>query len=262
MISVIVPYRDAAPWLGRCIESLKRQTADAEFILVNDYSLDDSDEIARMYVGSDKRFILMENEFRAGVSCARNTGILRSKGEWITFLDADDEMLPGGLDTYLEVIAADPDANIHQLNHLRYYPSIDKLTMKYPNEEGAYTSKELPQIWFGVWNKIFRAAFIQEHEILFEPGVQYGEDALFVLECLEEDDYINHGSKNMVAVRHNFDNRQSLSHSVNSDGLLRYMRELTVFVHRSENPSLRRATCKILSECWGSKRNQDIIAEG
>ena len=148
MISVIVPYKDAAKWIERCAKSLKQQTDDFEFIFVDDHSEDNGEEILREI--ADSRFMLMKNHRHPGVSGARNTGLDIARGDWITFLDADDEMLPGGLDTYLEVIAADPDANIHQLNHLRYYPSIDKLTMKYPNEEGAYTSKELPQIWFGV----------------------------------------------------------------------------------------------------------------
>ena len=89
MISVIVPYKNSEPWIGRCVESLKAQGGDMEFILVNDHSTDGGKKIAKDLTKGDKRFRHYENARADGVSGARNTGLDKAKGEWITFLDAE-----------------------------------------------------------------------------------------------------------------------------------------------------------------------------
>ena len=259
MISVIVPYKNAEPWIARCVQSLVRQKSDAQFILVDDHSIDRSHEIVEEIAGGDLRFFfaaIMPPEL-TGVSAARNYGMHISSGDWITFLDADDAMLPNGIETYEEIIRTAPEANIHQLNHMRYYASIDKLTMKYMNEEGAYTSKDLPKMWFGVWNKLFRRSLLREVD--FDESLQYGEDGLFILECLAKDDRIHHARKSVAAVTHYFDNPNSLSHSKTIADLYWYVSSLESFILRQNNPDLRRAVCRILSECWGSDTYQDII---
>ena len=112
MISVIVPYKNAAPWIGRCVESLKAQSGDMEFILVNDHSTDDGKKIAKDLTKGDKRFRHYENARADGVSGARNTGLDKAKGEWITFLDADDEMLPEAYQVFERMIRLDQTINI------------------------------------------------------------------------------------------------------------------------------------------------------
>ena len=164
MISVIVPYWNAGKWIGRCTDSLMKQTGDFEFILVDDMS-DDSPAFEH-----DERFILTENRHTKGVSGARNTGIEAAHGEWITFLDADDEMLPDAYEIFQRVIKRDPEAVMHQLNHVRYYTSIRKTALKYANKEGRYDAAHLPAMWFGVWNKLYKREFIQD--IRFQEGMQ------------------------------------------------------------------------------------------
>ena len=252
MISVIVPYWNAAAWIGRCIESLKKQQGDFEFILVDDNSRDNGPEIARQMTESDDRFCCINNVNKRGPSGARNTGIVAAEGEWITVLDADDEMLDNAYETMVSVIAEDPRANIHQLNHLRYYTSIDKLTLKYTNECGTYSSKNLPDIWFGVWNKIIRREWLGD--IRFNEKLRYGEDGLFVLECLAKDDYIHHARKKITTTKHRFDNKLSLSHIKTLKDLLTYIHELEAFILRTENVDVRLAACRVLGDEWTSPR--------
>lgn len=210
IISVIVPFYNSEQWLGRCLDSLTKQKGDFEFVLIDDQSTDKSREIAYDYCNKDNRFKLLTNQNAKGVSGARNTGMDIASGEWVTFLDADDEMLDDAYLTYRQVIDQDPRANIHQLNHLRYYTDIGKLVSKYTNGEGVYGFGNLPLVWFGVWNKLYKADFIKA--IRFDQDLQYGEDGLFVLNCLRQDNYIHHADLNVVAVKHRFDNKNSLSH--------------------------------------------------
>ena len=127
MISVIVPYRDSELWLGRCCESMHEQGGDFEFILVNDWSEDGGPKIVDCYVDIDSRFRGIVNQRGKGVSGARNTGLDAARGEWVTFLDADDELLPNAYRTLSSY--AEAGRNVIQFNHIRYYTRIDKLTL-------------------------------------------------------------------------------------------------------------------------------------
>ena len=254
MISIIVPFYNAEPWIRRCANSLSAQTGDFEFVFVDDGSTDHGADIIREY---GYQFKLIDNEHKKGVSGARNTGIERAIGEWVTFVDADDELLPGAYDTFISVIAEDERANMHQLNHKRYYPSIDRLAFKYLNKGGVYTVDNLPKMWFGVWNKLYRREFLED--VRFNEKIQYGEDGLFILECLAKDNYLHHAEKNEVAYKHRFDNKNSLSHVKKEKDLFKYYHELENFIKRQKDPAFRVAGCKILAERWGSKNTARII---
>lgn len=90
LISVVVPVYNASEFLSDALESLRSQSySNFEAILVNDGSTDDSEEICRKYCNTDSRFRLITHKNK-GVSEARNVGIDNSRGEWISFLDADD----------------------------------------------------------------------------------------------------------------------------------------------------------------------------
>lgn len=94
MISVIVPVYNSAPYLKNCISSILQQTyADLEIICVNDGSSDDSLSILEELAKQDCR-IRVISQANAGVSAARNTGLDAAQGEYITFVDSDDELAP------------------------------------------------------------------------------------------------------------------------------------------------------------------------
>ena len=90
LISIIVPIYNVENYLRHCLESIQNQTyQNFECLLINDGSSDNSAEICREYVEKDSRFRYFEKE-NGGVSSARNLGIERSKGQYITFIDSDD----------------------------------------------------------------------------------------------------------------------------------------------------------------------------
>lgn len=90
MISVIIPVYNVEKYLETCLDSVMNQTyRDLEIILVNDGSTDRSRDICMQYAQADSRMIFLEEE-NQGLSAARNLGIDRAKGEYITFVDSDD----------------------------------------------------------------------------------------------------------------------------------------------------------------------------
>ena len=250
-ISVIVPYKDAAPWLVRCLNSLTENEGDFEFILVNDRSSDAGPGIVRQYAAIDDRFVVLDNQRGPGVSGARNTGLDAVKGDWITFLDADDKYIESAFKTLTKGIKANPLAAIIQFNHLRYYSTINKTVLKYTNPCGVYKIDGLPRIWFGVWNKLFRRDLVED--IRFDERLQYGEDGLFVLECLSTGAYIYHADEQRFVVVHNFENPNSLSKSKTANDLLTQIHVYEEYMLNQERPEMRVALCKELSRLWGSE---------
>lgn len=90
MISVIIPVYNTAPWLTRCLSSIRRSAyQDFEIILVDDGSTDESANICRRFCGRESRARLIRQK-HAGVSAARNQGIAVSCGKWLVFVDSDD----------------------------------------------------------------------------------------------------------------------------------------------------------------------------
>lgn len=90
LISIIVPIYNVFPYLQLCLESIKNQTyPHFEVLLINDGSRDNSKDICLEFAERDYRFKYIEQQ-NAGLSTARNTGILNSKGEFLTFIDGDD----------------------------------------------------------------------------------------------------------------------------------------------------------------------------
>jgi glycosyltransferase involved in cell wall biosynthesis len=111
-VSVIVPFYDAERYLGEAIESVLAQTLPAhQLLLVDDASRDGSAEVAARYASARAEIALLRLERNGGPAAARNAGLAAAQGELVTFLDADDRMLPERLEL--------------QAAHLRAHPRID-----------------------------------------------------------------------------------------------------------------------------------------
>ena len=110
LISIIVPIYNVEKYLRQCLDSIMNQTyQNFECLLINDGSPDNSADICREYVSKDSRFRYFEKK-NGGVSSARNLGIERSKGQFITFIDSDDWVESDYVETlYNELIKENAD---------------------------------------------------------------------------------------------------------------------------------------------------------
>lgn len=97
LISVVVPVYNVGPYVERCIRSIQKQTyTNWELIVVDDGSSDDSGNICEELGKEDSRIHVVHKE-NGGVSSARLKGLIESKGEYISFLDADDALRENAL---------------------------------------------------------------------------------------------------------------------------------------------------------------------
>ena len=106
-VSVIIPLHNKGKYIGRALNSVFAQThEDFEVVVVDDGSSDHGPDIVRQY--TDKRLRLIQQE-NAGPGAARNRGIREAKGQYVAFLDADDEWLPDFLKVTVDHLQKNAD---------------------------------------------------------------------------------------------------------------------------------------------------------
>lgn len=93
-ITVIIPVHNMQDRIAACLASVLEQDCSVAVIIVDDFSLPAIDV---PQVGADPRVTLVRHTHNQGAAAARNTGVGRCQTEWVTFLDADDRLLPGTL---------------------------------------------------------------------------------------------------------------------------------------------------------------------
>ena len=101
-VSVVIPAYNAEAYIGRALRSVLGQRRGADEVIVVDDGSTDGTAAAVGAFGESVRYIRQE---KSGASAARNAGIAAASGEWIAFLDADDEWLPGRLERQLALLA-------------------------------------------------------------------------------------------------------------------------------------------------------------
>ncbi len=104
LVSIIIPVYNVAKYLPECIESCIKQTYEnIEIILVDDGSTDNSGDICDAFAKQDKRIIVVHKD-NEGVNKARETGLKKSTGQYIMFLDSDDYFAFDAVDYMLSMI--------------------------------------------------------------------------------------------------------------------------------------------------------------
>lgn len=191
-ISVIVPIFNGEKYVRNCIRMLLLQSEYIyEIILVNDGSCDKTEEIISQFLPNEKiNYIFQENK---GVSEARNMGLCHAQGEWIVFCDVDDRIIDGyfrEISTIIEkeqmdllcfardtVGIEDYSNNIYNLNKRTAFLSI-------LGEGDLIDSQDY--LMMAVWSKAFRKSVLTDYKILFDKRLSFGEDTLFMLDCVNK----------------------------------------------------------------------------
>lgn len=111
VFSVVIPSFNRAYCLSRAIESVLEQSfSNFELIVVDDGSTDETEELVSSYlVDSRVRYFKTENQ---GVSRARNFGVEQARGEYLAFLDSDDQWLPNKLQLQMSFLEAHPECRV------------------------------------------------------------------------------------------------------------------------------------------------------
>lgn len=113
LVSIIIPTYNRVHLIRETLESILAQTyQDWECLVVDDFSTDDTKELIKQFSLKDNRIKYLNNERNKGAQGARNTGILYAKGEYITFFDSDDTMLPERLEKQIRYLCKNVSIDI------------------------------------------------------------------------------------------------------------------------------------------------------
>lgn len=95
LVSVVIPNYNNARYVGRAVYSCLRQAGPKEIVIVDDASTDDSKQVIQKLSESHSEVRCLRLEKNSGVARARNIGAAEAKGDYLCFLDADDDLLSG-----------------------------------------------------------------------------------------------------------------------------------------------------------------------
>lgn len=213
-ISAIVPVYNTEKYLHRCIDSILSQTFnDFELLLIDDGSKDESGKICEEYAQKDARVRVLHKE-NGGVSSARNMGLDNARGEWISFIDADDWI---HLDTY-NILVEKADTGLFDFIIFAFksiFAESEK-QVKIPDykkdSKRLFIREYLLSGWTVVWNLLIRTEFINKNNIRFQEGINIGEDFQFLFRALLITDSI--GTVNRPLYYYNRINESSALHNL------------------------------------------------
>lgn len=201
-VSLIIPVYNKKKFLKRCFDSIEAQTEkDVQIILIDDGSTDGSSKICKEYSKRNKwEYYKTKHQ---GVSEARNLGLDKAKEQYITFLDADDALVPEALDIMTRI-------SRHKFNICQFgqYRCSGATCYKDNFRKGYYSLNGLPRRWAMVWNKLYKKSFLNQHKIRFIKDMQFGEDEIFNIRCILANDGLYHAPQTLI--NHYFDDKESL----------------------------------------------------
>lgn len=206
-ISIIIPIYNVAQYVLRCLNSVMYQTYDRpmECLLVDDCGTDNSVQIVEDFIANYKgsiQFRLLHHDYNRGLSAARNTGLNAANGDYVYFLDSDDELPLNAIEHLISMLKIYPSAEIiqgtitsipnnpyYEMDCFRETPVIrDNIQIR----KLFYTNgKTIPVN--GV-NKLIKRSFLTQNKLFFQEGllhedehwmfyvVKYLQDLVFVFE--------------------------------------------------------------------------------
>lgn len=191
LVSVLIPVWNGEKMIEACLDSVTEQNvAEMEIIVVDDGSTDSTWTLLQQKAAQDARIRPIRQE-NGGVSAARNRALKECRGEYVRFVDADDVLPPGSMQTLLSkaqqnasdlVIAGytevmGPVRNVRNLRPIEDTMPCDAMLEHFNPRSNSF--------FYGVlWNKLFRREIIQENGVEFISGLHWGEDFAFVCRYL------------------------------------------------------------------------------
>ena len=190
MISVIIPCYNQAKFLADALKGLQSQTySDWECVIVDDGSTDASADIARTFAASDSRIKLFSKE-NGGTATARNMGLRNIHGDYVRFLDADDDlnketlarqveyMEKNGLDISATEWCYFIEKENHEIEYIKHSPMLSKVLFSF-----RFSLLTRWGLDFSIAQHalMYRVEFLKKNQLFFDEKIRYREDWDFLI---------------------------------------------------------------------------------
>ncbi len=195
VVSIIIPIYNVEQQISKCINSVIQQdyAGDIECLLIDDCTPDKSLIIAKEIIAGNTKsnitFKIIQHPENRGLSAARNSGIKSSRGEYMFFLDSDDEITPDCISGMVQkiiditdniapdIIQGDGLTSNHDKEMERFISASDK------GIDDTLTGNSIirpimlrQQLPVTAWNKLIRAGFIKDNNLYFEEGIIHEDE--------------------------------------------------------------------------------------
>ncbi len=177
LVSVIIPIYNVENYIESSLKSALNQTySDVEYILVDDCGTDSSMSIVESIINmpeySNKQVKIIKHSYNRGLSAARNTGLKHAVGEYVFFMDSDDEISDNCIEKHIiSINDANADFSIANIQLV----GVKSVHIKDLNEDivdSLPLQSFLQRRWsVSAWNKLYRREFIQNNNLLFDDGL-------------------------------------------------------------------------------------------
>lgn len=235
-VSVIVPVYNSEKFIADCIESVLNQTyQDFELILIDDGSTDSSGIICDKYC-CDSRVKVLHKQ-NGGVSSARNVGLQIATGDWLLFLDSDDELRADCLQV---CISKSKEDNLDMLQFCNTRFGI------IPHNR--FNSRMSPNEFFKmnhfvcIGGSFIRKEIVRANDIYFDEHLKLAEDQIFILRCIHFSRNIEILDKILYVYRYHGNNASSIGTTDNIEesirALIRYKSLMPYATTRLDNTIL------------------------
>lgn len=189
-ISIIIPVYNVCELVANCLKSVFAQSYhNLEVIIVDDCSTDDSMSVVRNMIENPPLGIevkIASHSVNRGLSEARNTGIMEASGEYLYFLDSDDEITPDCIQILVDATAGVlPDmivGNYEVRNSDAYFPPLKLSSGTLYGHNDIIRAYMGEKIYVMAWNKLVRKDFLIKNRLFFKPGLLH-EDCLWSFQC-------------------------------------------------------------------------------
>ncbi|WP_166332747.1 glycosyltransferase family 2 protein [Sphingobacterium chungjuense] len=187
-VSIIIPFYNASETLLVCLQSIcKLNYNNLELIFIDDCSIDNGAEVIQQFLtswidGKSKTAKLIKHNKNQGVAAARNTGLDNAIGDYIYYIDADDQVDPNTVNDAVS-LAIQKDADIVGFN---WYLAFDKNKRKMTQPAFTSPTDALERMMNGsmrwnLWLFLVKRSLYEDNQIRFIPGMNMGEDLMVMI---------------------------------------------------------------------------------
>lgn len=189
--SIIVPVYNVKQYLEKCIESVLSQSfGDFECILIDDGSKDGSSELCDKLAAQDSRIHVVHKE-NEGVAVARNTGIRMAAGDFLMFLDSDDTLSVGLLESCAQKLKQ-TGSDILVFGYQRVTVDDISIMESIPQKDATkyfMLDKDYDLTLF-LWNKVYEKKLFEEIDLERLKGITFSEDSILAIDLLSKTEKI------------------------------------------------------------------------
>lgn len=199
LVSIIVPVYNCIPYIRKCIISILKQSyKELEILILDDASTDGSTELCDDFQKKDSRIQVFHLD-KHNVSAVRNYGLSKATGEYVLFVDGDDEIKPQMVEILMKEMKRS-QVDMVVCNYKKKLKPMLTVSNTFRDKPGIYerndylknTIQDAGHHYYGVvWNKLYRHSIIKEYNIRFCEDVCLGEDFIFNMDYWKHIDSIS-----------------------------------------------------------------------